>query len=189
MVPTTFHSLNSSSTLGLSSPLNSLRMLKSKHKLTRQRHKWIYWNSSSTVEMLIGESHREVNAAGSLNTHLWGCKFWNITEKNLQQLWSFHYFAIRIHSTIGIKWNQVQEQWITNKEVWMQFNIIHNLGNKRYVEKVFRSKNKAIPTKLLGASMDPLPQKIGCSQNSCKSNFLEAVQSNTPEVNKNSGWL
>ena len=59
----------------------------------------------------------------------------------------------------------------------------------RYVKKVFRSKNKAIPTKLLGASMDPLPQKIGCSQNSCKSNFLEAVQSNTPEVNKNSGWL
>ena len=56
-----------------------------------------------------------VYAAGPLNTLLWGCESWNLTERNLKRLSSFHHKAIK--RILGLKWERVKEEKITNEEV------------------------------------------------------------------------
>jgi len=56
-----------------------------------------------------------VYAAGPLNTLLWGCESWNLTERNLKRLSSFHHKAIK--RILGLKWERVKEEKIMNEEV------------------------------------------------------------------------
>ena len=121
---------------------------------------------------------KEVYLAGPLNTLLWGCESWNVTEKHQKNLHSFHHSAIcRI---LGIKWDQVQEQKITNEEVRKKLNNILHVDmfiirwTCRSVGKVIRSKDSAIARKLLGAWIH-CPCKIGHPQNSCNNNSLVAI--------------
>jgi len=57
----------------------------------------------------------QIYVAGPLNALLWGCESWNLTKNNLRKLTAFHHGAIR--RILGIKWNQVREPHIKNKEV------------------------------------------------------------------------
>jgi len=68
----------------------------------------------------------------AINTVLWGCKSWNLSAKNKKQLESFHHSAIR--RILNIKWEQVRNERIRNKQVRFRFcNIpkIESFINKR----------------------------------------------------------
>jgi len=56
-----------------------------------------------------------VYLSGPANTLLWGCKSWNLTNKNLRCLKYFHLLAVR--RILGIKWEQVIENKTKNEEV------------------------------------------------------------------------
>ena len=56
-----------------------------------------------------------VYMASPLNTLLWGCKSWNLTERNLKHLSSFHHKVIK--RILSLKWEKVKEEKITNEEV------------------------------------------------------------------------
>ena len=128
-----------------------------------------------------------VYAAGPLNTLLWGCKSWNLTEPNLKHLSSFHHKAIK--RILSLKWERVKEEKITNEEVRRRFNNIPNIETyiirrtSRYIGKVIRSEKNNIPWKLLGAWIFA-PRKIGRPHNLCNNNFLIAISALIPEVKK-----
>jgi len=120
-----------------------------------------------------------VYAAGPLNTLLWGCESWNLTQRNLKHLSSFHHKAIK--RILSLKWERVKEEKITNEEVRRRFNNIPNIETyiirrtSRYIGKVIRSEKNNIPWKLLGAWIFAPSRKIGRPQNSCNNNFLIAI--------------
>ena len=57
----------------------------------------------------------EIYIAAPLNALPWGCQSWNLTKHTLNKLTSFHHSAIK--RNLGIKWSQVKEKHIKNKEV------------------------------------------------------------------------
>jgi hypothetical protein len=84
-------------------------------------------------------------------------------KKNLDKLKSFHHGAIR--RILNIKWNQVREDHIKNKEIRkLLFNIpnIDAYINKRtaaYIGKVTRSNNDSYPKKFLAAWINTKKKK------------------------------
>jgi len=81
-------------------------------------------HSKNCDHTLKKTSQQGLNQVGIPNpsTLLWGCESWNVTEKNLKKLFSFHHLAIcRI---LGKKRDQVQKQKITNEEVRNRLNNI-----------------------------------------------------------------
>jgi hypothetical protein len=54
-----------------------------------------------------------------LNALLWGCETWNLSAKNLKKLEAFHHGAAR--RILSIKWQQVREEKIRNKQVRFRF--------------------------------------------------------------------
>ena len=129
-----------------------------------------------------------VYAASPLNTLLWGCKSWNMTEQNLKHLSSFHHKVIK--RILSLKWEKVKEEKVMNKEVRWWFNNIPNIETyiirrtSRYIRKVIRSEKNNIPWKLLSAWIFT-PRLIGRPQNSCNNNFLITISALIPEVKKN----
>jgi hypothetical protein len=67
----------------------------------------------------------QIYVAGPLNAVLWGCKTWNLSKQNLSRLSSFHHGAIR--RILAIKWEQVREKHIKNREVRALLCIIPNI--------------------------------------------------------------
>jgi len=128
-----------------------------------------------------------VYAASPLNTLLWGCKSWNMTEQNLKHLSSFHHKVIK--RILSLKWEKVKEEKVMNKEVRWWFNNIPNIETyiirrtSRYIRKVIRSEKNNIPWKLLSAWIFT-PRLIGRPQNSCNNNFLITISALIPEVKK-----
>jgi hypothetical protein len=76
-----------------------------------------------------------------------------ILPKNLNKLWSFHHGVLR--RILHIKWSQVQEKHIKNREVRGMFykipknDAFTNKRTARYVGKVARSDNTTLPKKCL----------------------------------------
>ena len=132
-----------------------------------------------------------VYAAGHLNTLLWGCESWNMTERNLKHLSSFHHKAIK--RLLGLKWEKVKEKKNANELVRHCFNNIPNIETyiirrtSRYMGKVIRSEKNNIPWKLLGAWIFT-PRKIGRPQNSCNNNVLITINALIPEVEKDGNF-
>ena len=95
-----------------------------------------------------------------------------------------------VRRILGIKWEQVIEDKITNKEVLARFNNIPEINifivrrTNTYIVKVIRAKKTNLPRKLLGVWIY-YPRKIGCPPNSCNNNFLIAINSIIPGVGKN----
>ena len=124
-----------------------------------------------------------VYATGPLNTLLWGSKSWNINEHNTKKLWAFHHTAIRC--IFGIKWSQMQEQWITNEEVQSRFLDIPNTDTyiirrtNQYIGKTIRANNNSLNKKCIGAWIF-CPRKPGRPQNSSNNNFMFAIQAIIP---------
>ena len=96
---------------------------------------------------------------------------------------AFHHSAIR--RILGIKWNQVREKHIKNKEVR---GILCNIPNvdvyiaKRtavYLGKVSRSNNNTYPKKFLAAWITG-KRKNGAPQLTCNNNFADSIKKILP---------
>jgi hypothetical protein len=121
---------------------------------------------------------KEIYIAGPLNALLWGCETWNLMKSNLDRLRSFHHGAIR--RILNIKWQQVQEDHIKNKEVRKHLFNIPNIDvfiNRRtaaYLGKVTRSNNNTFPRKFLAAWVNA-SRKNGAPQLTCNNNFAVTI--------------
>ena len=125
----------------------------------------------------------QIYIAGPLNALLWGCESWNLTKHNMDKLMAFHHTATR--RILGIKWNQVKEKHIKNKEVR---GILCNIPNidafiiKRtatYLGKISRSDNSTYPKKFLAAWITG-KRKNGAPQLTCNNNFANSIQKILP---------
>jgi hypothetical protein len=89
--------------------------------------------------MLTIRTKHNVYTSLAISTVLWGCESWSLSAKNKKELESFHHSAIR--RILNIRWEQVRNERIRNKQVRLQFcNIpkIESFINKRtaaYIEK------------------------------------------------------
>ena len=125
----------------------------------------------------------QIYTAGPLNALLWGCETWNLTRRNLDRLKSFHHGAIR--RILGIRWEQVREKHIKNKEVR---GLLCNIPNvdafimKRtatYLGKISRLNSDSLPKKFLTAWISG-SRKNGAPQLTCNNNFAEAIDKILP---------
>jgi len=125
----------------------------------------------------------QIYVAGPLNTLLWGCESWKLTKCNTDKLMSFHHNTIR--HILGIKWNQVPEKHITNKEVRGLLCNIPNIDayiTRRiatYLGKFSRSDNNNYPKKFLTAWINQ-KRKIGAPQLTCNNNFATSIKKILP---------
>jgi hypothetical protein len=125
----------------------------------------------------------QIYIAGPLNALLWGCETWNLTKRNLDKLKSFHHGAIQ--RILAIKWHQVREQHIKNKEVRDLLSNIPNIDafiTKRtavYLGKVSRSDYDSLPKKFLAAWING-SRKNGAPQLTCNNNFAEVIDKILP---------
>ena len=101
----------------------------------------------------------------------------------MDKLMAFHHTAIR--RILGIKWNQVKEKHIKNKEVR---GILCNIPNidvfiiKRtatYLGKISRSDNSTYPKKFLAAWITG-KRKNGAPRLTCNNNFANSIQKILP---------
>ena len=101
----------------------------------------------------------------------------------MNKLMAFHHNAIR--RMLGIKWSQVREKHIKNKEVR---GILCNIPNidafiiKRtavYLGKVSRSNNNTYPIFFLAAWITG-KRKNGAPQLTCNNNFVNSIQKILP---------
>jgi hypothetical protein len=125
----------------------------------------------------------QVYVSGPLNALLWGCESWNLTKENLRKLTVFHHGAIR--RILGIKWSQVREKHIKNKEVrGFLCNIpdidafIHR-RTATYVGKISRANMNTYPKKFLAAWINE-SKKPGAPQLTCNNNFANSINKILP---------
>ena len=102
-----------------------------------------------------------------------------------KNFWVFHHMAIRhIH---GIQWSQVQEQHITDDEVWARLLNMWNVDTfiirhvNKCIGKAIRAQYNATNKQLIGACTF-CPCKIERPQNSCYSTTISSPRS------KQSSW-
>jgi hypothetical protein len=126
----------------------------------------------------------EIYVAGPLNALLWGCESWNLTKRNLNKLTTFHHSAIR--RILGIRWDQVREKHIKNKEVRGLLCKIPNIDayiakrTATYVGKITRLNNNCFPNFFLTAWILG-GRKSGAPQLTCNNNFADAINKILPE--------
>ena len=100
-----------------------------------------------------------------------------------KQLRAFHHGAIR--RMLAIRWHQVREKHIKNKEVRGLLCNIPNIDafiTKRmatYVGKVTRADHESLPKKFLTAWING-SRKNGAPQLSCNNNFADAIHKILP---------
>ena len=108
-----------------------------------------------------------IHIMGPLNLLLWGSETWNLTEANLKKLNAFHHSAIRW--ILGIKWEKMKEERITNDKVRTVFNNIPPVQDfiskctLRFLEKIVRTNDRQIQKKMLNAWI-PTARKSGAPQ-------------------------
>ena len=91
----------------------------------------------------------QIYITGPLNALLGGCEAWNLTKLNLNKLTAFHHSAIR--RILGIKWDQVRQKHIKNKEVRRMLCNMPNVDTfitrrtATYIGKIAQSDNDAFP--------------------------------------------
>ena len=108
-------------------------------------------------------------------------------KRNTDKLMSFHHNAIR--RILGIKWNQVREKHIKNKEVRGLLCNIPNIDayiirrTATYLGKISRSDNNNYPKKNLTAWINQ-KRKIGAPQLTCNNNFATSIQKILPPQKK-----
>jgi len=118
------------------------------------------------------QTKHNIYIAFPLNALLWGCKTWNLTSKNLKKLEAFHLGAAR--RILNIKFDQVREERIRNKQVRFKFCNIPNIKafiicrTARYVGKITRSCEDNFRKRFLGAWMI-----TGGVQHFCNNNFAK----------------
>jgi hypothetical protein len=128
---------------------------------------------------------QKIYIAGPISILLFGSESWNLTEKSLKTLRSFHHSSIR--RILGIPWKQVREERITNEDVRARFCQIPDIltyitvRTWKYIGKTIRNKKQSIPQKMIGAWIHG-PKKMGRPQQSCKHHFVQTLTNILPEI-------
>ena len=133
--------------------------------------------------------NRSVNyniyVTGSLNLLLWGSETWNLTKANLKKIKVFRHSTIRW--ILGIKWEKMKEERITNDEVRTEFNNIppvedfigrHTL---RFLGKIVRTNDRQIQKKMLNAWI-PTSRKSGAPQKTLRHRLKTTIKIVLPGV-------
>jgi len=89
-----------------------------------------------------------------LNTVLWGCKSWSLTEENKRQLQVFHHCSL--HKILNINMFEVKEQRITNAQIWQKANDDNYL---RWIGKLARMPMDRLPATQTLSSLDCQSEK------------------------------
>ncbi len=122
----------------------------------------------------------QVYTSGPLNSLLWGCETWNLTERKLR---SFYHCVIRC--ILQISWTQVREMHVKNKEVRAMFLNILNIDAfisrrmAKYVGKIARSSDSTLTKKFLAAWINKA-RKEGALQHTCNNNFAKPISTILP---------
>ena len=101
-----------------------------------------------------------IYVSGPLNMLLWGSNTWNLTDTIMKMLNAFHHSVIRW--ILGIRWEKMKEERITNEEVRERFNNIppaKDFIGKRiliFLRKTIRTSDNKIQKKMLNAWI-PIP--------------------------------
>jgi hypothetical protein len=175
-------SQNNLSILDHSSPWNSMKMQKLPPASIKPNQLWDFSAISSTAEMSTSKPST-IYVSCPLNALLWGCETWNLSAKNLKKLEAFHHGAAR--RILNIKWQQVHEDKIRNKQVRFRFCNVPKVETfiqcriAKYLGKVARSNERSYPKKFLGAWMNQ-PKKNGGVQLSCNDTFAKAISAILP---------
>ena len=90
-----------------------------------------------------------------LNLLLWGCESWAMTKYFMKKLKVFHMRCLR--RILGIKWSDVVDNKISNKNIRTSFNNIRKVKSlmvKRcllFVGRIIRMLCKKTPVRLISA--------------------------------------
>jgi hypothetical protein len=129
------------------------------------------------------ETKYNIYMAIPVNTALWGCESWSLTEQARKRLSAFHHTSIRY--ILGINMHNVQEHRIENKMVrkwfWNIPDILH-IAQKRqlqWIGKVARMHESRMPRKLL-MSWIGHERKPGRPQIMYRNTFAQAIHNAIP---------
>jgi hypothetical protein len=100
------------------------------------------------------ETKTTVYTATALNTALWGCEAWTITDSIKRALQVFHHRSLR--TILNINMFKVEEQRITNAQTWKRANVPDILifltrRSLHWIGKLARMPMNRLPCRLLAA--------------------------------------
>jgi hypothetical protein len=124
------------------------------------------------------ETKMAVYTATALNTVLWGCKSWTLTDSIKRSLQVFHHRSLR--AVLNINMFEVEEQRITNTEIQKRTNIPDILifltrRSLRWIGKLARMPMNRLPCHLLAAWVQN-PRKRGCPQATLRNTMIDSLQ-------------
>jgi len=124
------------------------------------------------------ETKVTVYTATALNTVLWGCESWTITDSIKRSLQVFHHRSLR--AILNINMFEVEEQRITNTEIRKRANVPDILifltrRNLRWIGKLARMPMNRLPRRLLAAWVQN-PRKRGRPQANLRNTMIDSLQ-------------
>jgi exonuclease III len=126
------------------------------------------------------KTKRNIFIATAINTVLWGCESWTMSESNCRRLISFQHKCIR--RILNINMFQVERDRIKNETVRKRFdNIPHildliTLRQANWIGKIAKMNDERMPRKLL-ASWVNNPRKVGRPQLCYRQTFTRTINS------------
>jgi hypothetical protein len=114
----------------------------------------------------------------ALNTALWGCEAWTITNSIKRALQVFHHCSLR--TILNINMFEVKEQRITNAQTQKCANVPDILifltrRSLCWIGKLARMPMNRLPCQLLATWVEN-PQKIGRPQSTLCNTMIESLQ-------------
>jgi hypothetical protein len=125
------------------------------------------------------KTKRNIFIATAINTVLWGCESWTMSESNCKRLVSFQHKCIR--RILNINMFQVEQDRIKNETVRQRFdNIPHildlvTLRQANWIGKMALMDDKRMPRQLL-ASWVNNPRKVGRPQLCYRQTFARTIK-------------
>jgi hypothetical protein len=130
------------------------------------------------------EAKYKIYTAIPLNTVLWGCESWSMTERIKKRLEAFHHTSIR--SILGINMYHVEHHRIQNESVRQWFGNIPNITDitsRRqllWIGKIARMGEEKIQKKLI-MSWIQHPRKAGRPQITYRNTYAQAINRVIPD--------
>jgi hypothetical protein len=132
----------------------------------------------------------KIYCAIPLNTVLWGCESWSMTEQAKRRLSAFHHTSLR--SILGFNMHHVEKHHIKNETIrkWMcNAPDIIDVAHRRqlqWIGKVVRMDESRAPPRLMMA-WTTNPRKPGRPQNTYRNSYAQAINQILPECDPIAG--
>ena len=132
-----------------------------------------FWRSSADIR-----TKRMIFQAIPVNTALYGCESWGLTERHKQQLTAFYHRSIR--RIFGINMYMVKDYHIKNEQLRNLFcvdDILDKIKVRqfKFLGKVARMDDQRLPRRLLGAWIKH-PRKVGRPNTMAAHSYVETLQ-------------